>query len=141
MRIALPARRDSIEAARTSVLEHLSAGTLPPALVYRIELVLEEVLMNIIWHAYDDSGEGEIVVEAERMPGGVKLVFEDTGPPFDPREAPAYEAPRTLAEAHVGGLGLVLLRKFAREISYERQGGTNRLALTLTANDIKANRP
>ena len=41
---------------------------------------------------------------------------------------------RTLEDATVGGLGIHLMRQFATDIAYEREGGRNRLAVGATVN-------
>jgi serine/threonine-protein kinase RsbW len=113
------------------VLDEVAAASLPRQLVYRLELALEEVLMNIVWHAYGDSGEGEMTVRASRNGDEVTLVFEDSGPPFDPLQAAAPPVPASVDEAKVGGLGLVLLRRVASALRYERRDGRNRLEVLL----------
>ena len=131
LRTVLPARRSSIDAARRAVLGGLPASGLTPELVYRLELVMEEVLMNIIWHAYGDSGQGKISVEAQREGDEIKLVFEDDGPPFDPTQVAPTPMPDKIEDVSSGGLGLVLLPKFATSIAYERVEARNRLEVVV----------
>lgn len=131
MRVELPARRDALEAARQTLLQWLEPQAPSAALVYRAELVLEEVLMNIAWHAYPGGGEHRMWFEAEFVPGGLVLRFEDEGIPFDPTCASAPEAPADLAHASVGGLGVPLVKKFAQALRYERRDGRNHLDVQL----------
>lgn len=128
LRLALEPRREALEPARLAVLEHLAPADPSPALVYRLELVLEEVLMNIVWHAGPVQA---IALEVEARAAEVVLSFEDDGAPFDPTHAVPPAQPHDLAEAVPGGLGLVLLRKFASSLAYERAGRRNRLTVTL----------
>ncbi len=115
------------------MLDHLAPAQLPPTTIYRIELVLEEVLMNIVWHAYGEEPGRTMSVQARHEGPAVTLTFEDQGRAFDPTLAPDPALPSRLDEANVGGLGLLLVRKFAREIAYERRAGTNRLEIVLAA--------
>jgi anti-sigma regulatory factor (Ser/Thr protein kinase) len=113
------------------LLDHFAPAQLPPAQAYGIELVLEEVLMNIVWHAYGEEPGHTMTIEAGRQGDEVVLAFEDQGVPFDPTSAEDPPLPTSLEDAKVGGLGLMLVRKFAREVAYERCGGTNRLKVVL----------
>ncbi len=56
-------------------------------------------------------------------------VIEDSGPPFDLRQAPLPERPKSLEDAIPGGLGFLLIRSFASEIDYASKPGRNRLTL------------
>jgi anti-sigma regulatory factor (Ser/Thr protein kinase) len=59
---------------------------------------------------------------------------EDGGVPFDPTTvAPRNPVPpASLEDATIGGLGLALVRRFARDLAYQRlANGRNRLGLTV----------
>lgn len=131
LHLVLPNRREAIETARLAVSQYLAAHHPSAALTFQVELVLEESLMNIIWHAYGDSGEHQIDLEIEVLGGEVQLHFADTGVAFDPTQAVAPQLPTTLSEATPGGLGLMLVRKFAKWVSYERKEGRNHLGIGL----------
>ncbi len=102
---------------------------IPNALTQKMQVALEEAVMNVAMHAYGPGGDGEITVRLE-MPGdAATLVIEDTGPAFDPTTATERPAPTSLAEARPGGLGLKLLRHFCPDIGYERVDDRNCLTL------------
>ena len=62
----------------------------------------------------------------------IVMIFEDDGLPFDPCSRPDPSLPRTLADAQVGGLGLLLVRRMATTLRYERTPThRNRLLVTL----------
>ncbi len=131
MRIQLAARRDALEAARQAMLEMLRPLEPTPRLVYRAELVLEEVLMNVVMHAYPQGDEQGMAVEVDSAPGEIVLRFEDHGIPFDPSTAAPPIAVHDIAQAQVGGLGVSLVKRFAKSLSYERRDGMNRLRVSL----------
>lgn len=132
LRLDVAATREALEPARLALLEHLAPSSPSPGLVYSLELVLEEVLMNLAWHAWPDGGEGHSSrVTLAEQPDALLLTFEDDGVPFDPLTAPPPRAPVTLDEARPGGLGLVLVKRYARALAYERADGRNRLTVTL----------
>lgn len=122
----------AVEDTRLAVLAFLAAhATLSPRTVYRLELVLEEALMNRVWHAFRHGGTHLIDLWLTLDPDALRLVFEDEGVPFNPLLAPMPERPLSLAEATPGGLGLWLTRKSVRECAYEHVDGRNRVTLVL----------
>jgi len=122
----------SIAAAQARVADHLRACQAPERLVVRAELLFEEVVTNLLRHGFDAPGEREVGIEAAAAPDGCTLVFEDAGRPFDPTAAALPQAPARLADAPVGGLGLVLLRRTARRLAYVRlPEGRNRLTVEI----------
>ena len=97
----------------------LDGSGLTPRTRYHIELVFDEVVTNIIRHGHTDSA-ADIDACVELGPDDAVLTFEDGGEPFDPRQQPEPVHPRSLEDARPGGLGLMLVRKAARQITYER---------------------
>ena len=101
---------------------------------YNSELVFEEVVLNTIRHGYHDNGAGRAIeISIQGRPDSIVLTFEDDAPPFDPRERPAPVLPKSLDTAREGGLGLLLVRKLARDVQYERTSDHNRLTVTIGA--------
>lgn len=94
----------------------------------RLRLVLEELFTNTVHHGHGGDSDQPVDVVLDVTAGQIRLTYEDTAPAFDPRTQPA---PRRAAARPVGQLGLALVRGMARELSYERVGGRNRLALSL----------
>lgn len=112
----------------------LHARSLQPSARYSVELVFEEVVANIVRHgALDGSPERPAVrVAVDVADDAIVMTFDDDGPPFDPcgREDPVPAT--SLADAEVGGLGLMLVRRAAKDMVYRRlPEDTNRLVVTL----------
>lgn len=99
---------------------------------YRVELVLEETVTNIIQYAFDDERVHEIVVEAHYHPPELTLAVLDDGQPFSLPDAPAAALPQTLDDAHIGGLGIHLIRQYTTDIQYVRRAKQNQLVLRMT---------
>jgi anti-sigma regulatory factor (Ser/Thr protein kinase) len=108
---------------------HLSGVALTARAMYRLELVLEEALMNRIWHAYPEGGLHQIEFELLTSPAAVQLRFIDDGVAFNPMDRAENELPTSLNKAQVGGLGLLLTRKAVSDAHYERNQGRNILTL------------
>ncbi len=125
--LRLPARIESLEPFREFV--DRAAGEAMRGRFAQIELVLEEVLTNLVRHAYK-GGDGEAEVGCETQPDGAfRLRFTDWGPPFNPLEQSAPDVNAGLEDRQIGGLGIHLVRHAADEVSYRREGGTNVLTV------------
>ena len=62
----------------------LEPRALPSKLVYAVNLILEEILMNIIKYGYDDGESHEIEVQIEVEQEEVALTVIDDGREFNP---------------------------------------------------------
>lgn len=102
---------------------------LPPKLVDRMHVALEEAVMNVAMHGYKDVAGGEIIVRLLIEANAAILQVEDQGQHFDPVAAPQTAKQASLADTKPGGLGLKLLHHFCKDISYVRETDINRLTL------------
>lgn len=115
----------ALDDARHQVLAYLAQHALDPKLLYQLELVLEETLMNRVWHAFPAGRGGETEITVTVHADELELVFSDDGLPFDPLASDPRPAPTSLADAQIGGLGLMLTRKAARSCDYVRRDHRN----------------
>ncbi len=131
LQLKLVNNQQALEPARRAVLDFLAAQAPRPFDIYKVELILEESLMNIIWHAFEDQGPHQIDLTIELEPDGIVMQFGDDGVEFNPLLAPAPVMPSSIDIAVPGGLGLMLVRKFAQSMSYERTDGRNCLRIRI----------
>jgi len=131
LRLLVPNRRDAVEPTRQQVHRYLEPLALSEGTLFRLDLVLEEMLLNVVNHAFDDDREHLFELIVEVSGAEIQLQFEDDGRPFDPTTAEVRQQARSIAEAVPGGLGLPLLRQMSSSMSYERVGSRNRLRLAV----------
>lgn len=129
LHLALALDLPGLAAAQRRLGDYLIHAGCPPELRFRVELVVEEAVMNVIRHA-GPRGATRAALDARWAEGKALLAVEDDGPPFDPLCAPPRPLAGALAGTHAGGFGLHLIRQNADGANYARtQTGMNRLEL------------
>ena len=96
---------------------------------FKLRLIVEEVVSNIVFHAYPKGEDGGMTICAERDDEGVTLVFTDCVISFNPLEKPDPDISLSAEERPIGGLGIFLLKQMAREVEYVRSGNSNILTV------------
>lgn len=112
------------------VRERLEAVELSDVEVRRIEIALEEGLVNIISYAYQRE-VGTIELEFHYVEEDyVELIIRDSGLPFNPLKHRREVDPLTpIEELEVGGLGILFIQKLMDKVEYNRLNEKNTLIL------------
>lgn len=103
------------------------ASNWPEAFAFQIRLIVEEIATNAVMHGVFDAPPPQVEVRIEDYVDSVTIAISDNGRPFDPLSIPPPDFGAPLSEREVGGFGIHLVREFADEIRYERDGRYNRL--------------
>ena len=119
---------EQLELIPTAVEEFAERDNWPPDLVFKLNLVLEELGVNIVNYS---GATGDIEISLSSDGERVTVEISDDGRPFNPlldQETPDISAP--LGDRPIGGLGIHLVRSMMDEMSYSREDGKNKLAMT-----------
>jgi anti-sigma regulatory factor (Ser/Thr protein kinase) len=129
----LTLRNDRAEIARMMTwLDDIVAPLgLSPRTAHSLRLCLEEAVTNIVIHAFEPYTVHDVQISLWHDDTGLHAELIDDGRPFDPLSHELPAAPKDLQSAHIGGLGIKLMRSFAERIAYQRCGKFNRLTLSL----------
>ncbi len=119
----------------------LASAAVDPRARFQAELVFEEIVTNVARHGHDDAQDHVVDVAVSVGAEDIVITFSDEGRPFNPLERAGPAAPASLAEAEIGGLGIMLVRKAARDVSYERIDGRNRLTVLIARAPAGRTRP
>ena len=103
--------------------------SLAPDVVFNLNLVLEEAVVNVINYAYPKEAHQFIYLSATLHDGSIVFVLTDTGKEFDPTQAPEADITLSAEERPIGGLGIFLIRQIMNEVKYQRIDGKNVLTL------------
>ncbi len=99
----------------------------PPDLIFKVNLVLDELSVNIVNYGGEAS---EIEVSLDADADEVRVEISDDGRPFDPlNDAMEPDLEASLEDRPIGGLGIHLVREMMDELHYSREDGKNRLAM------------
>lgn len=94
-------------------------------ILFKIDLVLTELLSNIVNYGYLDKTKSEIFIRCCVFQDAIQFEIEDYGIEFNPLSAPEHIFPQTLEQAKAGGLGLHLVRNYVDKCSYVREQKKN----------------
>lgn len=95
-------------------------------IMYKVNIVLDELLSNIVKYSFPDGKEYEIDIALELFTTGkLSVCLTDAGVPFNPFEAPEPDSSIPLEEREIGGLGILLVKKLMDEYHYKRQANLN----------------
>ena len=101
----------------------------PQDLSFRVHLVVEEVILNIMDYGFD-SGTHLIDLNIFSEPDALTLEFIDEGKPFDPlTQGPEPDTLAPIDDRPVGGLGIYLSLTMMDHASYRRENNKNHLTL------------
>ena len=103
---------------------------LPDDVVFRLTVALDEVVTNIVRHAFDRQGGHDILLGITVNERFVTAVVEDDGPPFDLRTVAPADVDAPIEFRPIGGLGVHLVRSLTHALEYRREGARNIVTLT-----------
>ncbi len=103
---------------------HLSAE-----LTLQLQLCCEEMVSNIINHAFDGDEAHDIGLSFNLHGAELGITITDDGKPFSPLDVAPPDLSASITDRAVGGLGVHLVRTFMDRIEYEREGEYNRVTM------------
>jgi len=107
----------------------LEPRELQSKLVYAVNLILEEILVNIIRYGYDDEDSHEIEVRIGVEEEEVALTVIDDGKEFNPLTVPPPDHSKSAMDRIEEGLGLQFVRHMRNAMEYRREGDKNMLRI------------
>ncbi len=119
-----------LERLHDAVAELGEAGNWPPDLVFQVDLVLEELIVNTVNYGYDDDARHEIEITLTSDADVFTVEIIDGGHAFNPlSDAPEPDLDAEIADRPIGGLGIHLMRAMMDEVHYRREQDKNYLTL------------
>jgi len=126
--LVLPAELESLAAFQEFVREGARSASLPEERLWKLELALEEALVNVFRYAYPPGRSGPVEVGwSVEATGRLSVTIRDTGQPFDPLAREPPDLTSAIESRPEGGLGIYLLRQVTDGVAYRREEGMNQL--------------
>jgi serine/threonine-protein kinase RsbW len=132
--VTFPARMESLYPSLKFVLSNAERGGIDDARRGKIEIAMEEILVNIYSYAYPNQpGDVSIrCVRTEGEPGDVFSVeISDQGIPFDVLSVSPPDLSAGVEERSIGRLGVYFVKKFMDSVQYKHEEGRNILTITM----------
>ncbi len=98
---------------------------LPERTIFKLDVVLNEALPNIISYAYSDQLPHDILIKFEDNDDHVVLEIIDDGIAFNPFTTHALPEYVSLESASINGRGIHLIKSYSSAQEYQRVNNTN----------------
>lgn len=95
----------------------------------KLNLAVEEAVVNVMNYAYPAGTYGEVSIDAKADGKQLEIILTDCGMPFDPTVCKDVDTTLSADKRPIGGLGIHLVRQIMDSVSYERVGENNVLTL------------
>ncbi len=106
----------------------LGEHRLDPSSAWPMKVALDEILSNIVEHAYAGRSDGVIDLLFALADGSLEITVVDDGAAVDPLTCPQPDVTSDLMARRPGGLGVYLVKELSDHIEYARREGRNWLA-------------
>jgi anti-sigma regulatory factor (Ser/Thr protein kinase) len=130
--IVLVNRRDEINRLSQFVEQFGTRHHLVTDEALDVNLVLDEIVINIISHAYSDERPHDIHVALDLEGRQLTIRVEDDGRPFDPLTVAPPNLELPIEERPLGGLGIHIVRALTDSMHHHREHDRNVLTLKKT---------
>lgn len=109
--------------------------------MFNVRLVLDEAVINVIVHGYDDTQEHDINVDLALEGALLSIHIDDDGVPYNPLDAPLPRFDLPIEQRRIGGLGVHIMKTLARSVEYGRRNNRNNLDIVIAIGDENASTP
>ncbi|MCS5712002.1 ATP-binding protein [Candidatus Berkiella aquae] len=104
------------------------------SIINKILLCVDELITNIIAHAYTDKQEHAVLLDCKVVDNVIELELRDDGVPFDPTTQTRPDVKLSLENRDIGGLGIHLVMTLMDKVEYQREGDFNVLKARISTN-------
>ena len=126
----------SISAAVEQAQDWLEEGGVDPRAAMHVALTLDELLTNAAMHGGAPGQAAEVRLEVHPDRVGVEII--DPAAVYDPRSAPKPDVGASLEDRPIGGLGVHLVMKLSRDLTWARDNDRNRTKYWIARSVLQA---
>lgn len=129
----LQSRSADVATLADNVLDWAATCGLTERTRHQLGILLDELIANIVRHAYSGRENGRIEVEIRLEEAMLCVTLRDFGPPFDPTQLVPTNTTQDIDERSFGGLGIHFVQRMADRFSYRRDGDANEVIFCLSS--------
>ncbi len=122
---------ESVYLIQAFINENLVFITDDKAKRFKIDLVIEEIVVNIVNYGLREIEDGIINITVDQSENCILLRISDNGIAFNPLAAKDPDVSASIENRTPGGLGIYLVKQITNETKYVRGDGENCLSLFL----------
>ncbi|MBR5748306.1 MAG: ATP-binding protein [Prevotella sp.] len=127
--LILPNDVQEVPQLATFVDEVCEAVGMDMSTTMKMNLAIEEAVVNVMNYAYPAGTRGEVRIEAKSHESYVEFIISDDGTPFNPTEVKEADTTLSAEERNIGGLGIFLVKHYMDKVKYKYVNGQNVLTL------------
>lgn len=121
----------SIERVTAFLSDTLEKWGVPLKLSNHAQIAVDEIYSNIVYYSKAEKARLTVFLSDENL----TLVFADNGVFYDPTTAKEPDTTLSAEEREIGGLGIFMVKKLAKELFYKNEDGENRLTVVFSRKD------
>ena len=130
--VTMEARIDNLPRMFDVLINELRKYGVDASIIKQCKLCAEEVFMNISCYAYK-PGTGDVTMKidtkTEEHKLDLRMIFSDSGKPFNPLLTGRPDLDSDLEHRKIGGLGIYLVKSTMDSVQYDRIDSRNILTL------------
>jgi len=140
--LRLPASLESLVPLREFMSRKAEEDGVPETPLRRIELVMEELVVNLVEHAYlGNAGDVEVTcgieTDTETQQRQYVIYIRDWSHEFNPLlDSPEPDLQSEVEDRAIGGLGLHFVKMMSDACSYQREGDANLIRLVFNIPEL-----
>ncbi|WP_321493585.1 ATP-binding protein [uncultured Desulfobacter sp.] len=98
---------------------------------FKLNLIIEEIVVNIVSYGLKDRKNGFIEVGVTSTDQGIFLEISDNGVAFNLLEKKDPDISADIKDRNPGGLGIFLIKQIAKDVQYARKDDKNIIRLLI----------
>ena len=123
------AKKENLDAVIGFIEDELRLAGYDEKIFVKMSIASEELFVNVCNYGYPDS-QGDVEVSVLRSNDSFNVTFSDTGVPFNPLEHEDIDIHSSIVERPIGGLGIIMVKKWADEVLYRYEDGKNKVTIS-----------
>ena len=124
----IPISHDNIKKILQTIREYISCFDEKQAFI--VMFICEEIITNIIYHADFEDKIPKIKCNIKSK-NNIELIFKDNAKEFNMLNYPDSDVTLDVESRSLGGLGIFLTKKFAKDIKYSYKDNYNILRIII----------